>query len=90
MSIFEQVFGTQGVINSMNYVNGMHNIHERDGVLSFAITPTHKADSVVLELNDNTTFNITFYKHDNPCQYFQQVEECGVLDVLEQGLGVLF
>lgn len=89
MSVFDQLFGSQGAVNNLACVNGMSNIHEKDNVLTFSIIPTHKADSVSIE-NIDGRFNITLYKRGMPYQYFQQVEHEHVREVLEAGTDVLF
>lgn len=91
MTVFEDVFGHCGSMTKMKLVNGMTNVHEKDNKLTFSITPTHKADTVVVEKGEQPgLYNITLYKRKTPYQYFQHVDVKNVVDVLEIATDVLF
>ena len=90
MSIFEQVFGCQGSLVCLSHVNGMSSIHEKDGILTFTLTPTHKADSVLIKQRDVNTVDITLIKRQMPYQYFQGIDYRDVVGVLEKSTDLLF
>ena len=91
MTIFEQIFGSRGSLVTLSHVNGMSGIHEKGNTLSFSMTPTHKADCVSITYDDRADlFNITLYKRQMPYQYFQQVRQEDVIDVLEKSTDLLF
>ena len=90
MDIFEQIFGNEGSLVRLGHVNGMNGIHEKDGVLTFTLTPTHKADSVAIKRRQDSCFDITLFKRQMPYRYFQQVPCEHVVGVLEASTDLLF
>ena len=90
MSIFDQVFGEH--VNSIVFyhVNGMSRVDEKNGVLSFKISPTYKADYVEIASNKDDTFNVTLFKQSEPYRFFKAVERSNVINVLEIGTDVMF
>ena len=89
-NIFEQIFGNEGSLVRLSHVNGMSGIHEKDNVLTFTLTPTHKADSVAIKRRNDCCFDITLYKRQMPYQHFQQIRLENVITVLETSTDLLF